>query len=813
MRAQEILMRYSHNQIDVEHLLLALLEQPEGIVPEIMEALGADVEMVKRRLDEILRASPKASIYGGGAGQMFITPRVKRVFDQANREASSLRDEYISTEHIFLAIASERGTPTDRLLRDNSVTKQRIYDAIKELRGGQRVTSPRSETQYRTLEKYSRDLTQFAMEGKLDPVIGRDQEILRVVQVLSRRTKNNPVLIGEAGVGKTAIVEGLAQKIASDDVPEILSGKKVIQLDLGSMVAGSRFRGDFEERLKNAIADIQRSEGEIILFIDEIHNVVGAGSATGALDASNMLKPALARGELQCIGATTLDEYRQYIEKDSALERRFAPVYVDEPSVDEAIEMLRGLRDRYEAHHGVSYTDDALIAAAQLSHRYVTDRRLPDKAIDLIDEAAAKVRIAIHEMPPDLKARRKEIAELAAKENGASADQDYEHAMEYKSERLKLQEEYELQRDAWQREMNLDELVEEGDIAHIVQSWTGIPVSSMLETEAEKLLHMEDRLRERIVGQEEAIVAMANAIRRARSGLKDPRRPIGSFIFLGSSGVGKTEMAKALAEFMFGDEEALLTIDMSEFQERHTVSRLTGAPPGYVGYEEGGQITEAVRRRPYQVVLFDEIEKAHPDVWNSLLQILEEGRLTDGQGHIVDFRNTVLIMTSNIGTRFARKAGTLGFPRPNEDGSEDEENLRGEIRDALKKTFRPEFLNRVDEIIIFHNLTMEHMLQIVDLQMQEVGARLLEQGVQLSLTDTARQWLADKGYDPQFGARPLRRAMQRYIENPLSIQLLSGELAQGQVLADIEEDAMVFRPADGVPLQVPADEVMSEGTA
>jgi len=813
MRAQEILMRYSHNQIDVEHLLLALLEQPEGVVSGIMEALGADVDMVKRRLDEILRASPKASIYGGGAGQMFITPRVKRVFDQANREAGSLRDEYISTEHIFLAIASERGTPTDRLLRDNGITKQRIYDAIKELRGGQRVTSPRAETQYRTLEKYSRDLTRLAYDGKLDPVIGRDQEILRVVQVLSRRTKNNPVLIGEAGVGKTAIVEGLAQKIANDDVPEILSGKKVTQLDLGSMVAGSRFRGDFEERLKNAISEIQRSEGEIILFIDEIHNVVGAGSASGALDASNMLKPALARGELQCIGATTLDEYRQYIEKDSALERRFAPVYVEEPSVDEAIEMLRGLRDRYEAHHGVSYTDEALVAAAQLSHRYVTDRRLPDKAIDLIDEAAAKVRIAIYEMPPDLKEMRKEIAHLTAEENAASTDQDYEHAMEFKSQRLKLKEEYELQRDAWQREMNLDELVEEADIAQVVENWTGIPVSSMMETEAEKLLHMEDRLRERIVGQEEGIVAVANAIRRARSGLKDPRRPIGSFIFLGSSGVGKTEMAKALAEFMFGDQEALLTIDMSDFQERHTVSRLVGAPPGYVGYEEGGQITEAVRRRPYQVVLFDEIEKAHPDVWNSLLQILEEGRLTDGQGHIVDFRNTVLIMTSNIGTRFARKAGTLGFPRPNEDGSEDEENLRSEIRDALKKTFRPEFLNRIDEIIIFHNLTEEHMLQIVDLQMQEVGARLLEQGVQLSLTDAAREWLADEGYDPQFGARPLRRALQRYIENPLSIQLLSGDLVQGHVLADIQDDAIVFRPAEHAPMQVPADEMVSEGTA
>ena len=807
MRAQELLMRYNHNQIDVEHLLLALLEQPEGAVSEIMDKLGADAEAFKQRLDEILRASPKASIYGGGAGQMFITPRVKRVFEQAAREANSLRDEYISTEHIFLAIASERKTPTNHLLQENGITKQRIYEAIKEIRGGQRVTSPHSESQFRTLEKYSRDLTVLAHDGKLDPVIGRDQEILRVIQVLSRRTKNNPVLIGEAGVGKTAIIEGLAQKITDEDVPEILSGKRVVQLDLGSMVAGSRFRGDFEERLKNAIAEIQNSEGEIILFIDEIHNVVGAGSASGALDASNMLKPALARGELQCIGATTLDEYRKYIEKDAALERRFAPVFVDEPGVDEAIQMLYGLRDRYEAHHGVRFTDAALEAAAQLSHRYVTERRLPDKAIDLIDEAAAKVRIAIYEMPPELKAMRKEIQRLTAEENVASTDQDYEHAMEFKAQRLKLQEEFEEKRDTWQREMNLDELVEEADIAQVVETWTGIPVSAMLETEAEKLLHMEDRLRERIVGQEEGIVAVSNAIRRARSGLKDPRRPIGSFIFLGSSGVGKTEMAKALAAFLFGNEEALLTVDMSDFQERHTASRLTGAPPGYVGYEEGGQITEAVRRRPYQVVLFDEIEKAHPDVWNSLLQILEEGRLTDGQGHVVDFRNTVLIMTSNIGTKFADRAGTIGFLRPNGDEDGQEETARGEIRDALKKTFRPEFLNRIDEIIIFHNLTEEHMVEIVDLQMKEVGARLADQGVLLSLTDEARNWLAEQGFDTQFGARPLRRALQRFIENPLSIQLLSGDLQKGKVVADVEEGAIVFRGQEPAAADEPSEQV------
>jgi ATP-dependent Clp protease ATP-binding subunit ClpC len=719
------------------------------------------------------------------------------VLDQANKEASGLKDEYISTEHLFLAIAAERNTPSEKILRELGVSRDRILDAIKELRGGQRVTSPRAESQYRVLEKYSRDLTQLAHERKLDPVIGRDAEILRVIQILSRRTKNNPVLIGEAGVGKTAIAEGLAIKIATEDVPEILSGKSVVQLDLGSMVAGSRFRGDFEERLKGAIQEIQRSEGEIILFIDEIHSVVGAGSASGALDASNMLKPALSRGELQCIGATTLDEYRKYIEKDAALERRFAPVYVEEPSVDEAIQMLIGLRDRYEAHHKVSYSDDALVAAAQLSNRYVPDRRLPDKAIDLIDEAAAKVRIAIYEMPPKLKEMKRELQRVAAEMQAAGEGRDYERAAELKSQSLKLQTEFDEKREAWQREMNLDELVEVEDIAQVVQNWTGIPVSSMMETEAAKLVNMEDRLHEHIVGQSEAIEAISNAIRRSRSGLSDPRRPIGSFIFLGSSGVGKTEMAKALADFLFGNPDALLTIDMSEFQERHTVSRLAGAPPGYVGYEEGGQLTEAVRRRPYQVVLFDEIEKAHPDVWNSLLQILEEGRLTDGQGHQVDFRNTVLIMTSNLGTRFAQQGGSLGFMRSDADG--DEQGLRQNIETQLKKTFRPEFLNRVDDVIIFHNLTREHMLDIVDLQMGELAERLQEQKVTLALTESARAWLAAEGFDPLFGARPLRRAIQRYVENPLALQLLSGELEAGALVADLVEGSIQFSPAPAAP--------------
>ncbi|MDY7039744.1 MAG: AAA family ATPase, partial [Chloroflexota bacterium] len=802
MRAYEILQRYGHNQMDTDHLLLALLEQPEGVIPQLLEKMGVDIEVIREGLDGVLQASPRAAVYGGGTGQVFITPRMKRVLDQANREASRLRDEYTSTEHIFLAIVGEQNTPSARILKDAGVTSDRIHEAIKDLRGGQRITSPTAESRYGALDKYSRDLTQLAREGKLDPVIGRDAEILRVIQVLSRRTKNNPVLIGEAGVGKTAIVEGLAQKIAADDVPEILMGRRVASLDLGAMVAGARLRGDFEERLKAAIEEIQRSQGEIILFIDEIHNVVGAGSASGALDASSLMKPALARGELQCIGATTLDEYRRYIERDSALERRFAPIFVEEPSVDETIEMLCGLRDRYEAHHKVTFSDGSLTVAARLSHRYVTDRHLPDKAIDLIDEAAAKVRVAIYEMPPALKEKRKEIQRLMAEEEAASVARAYERAAEFKIQRIKLEEEFQAEREAWRLEKDLDEIVDENDIAEVVASWTGIPVSQMMETEAEKLVHMEERLHERIVGQDEAIQAVSNAIRRARAGLKDPRRPIGSFIFLGSSGVGKTELAKSLAEFLFGDEEALITVDMGEYQERHTVSRLIGAPPGYVGYDEGGQLTEAVRRRPYRVVLFDEIEKAHPEVWNSLLQILEEGRLTDGQGHTVDFSNTVIVMTSNIGTKYASKGGTLGFVRGREDESEDVREARRQIEDGLKQTFRPEFLNRIDEVIIFHTLTKKHVLQIVDLQMEEIKDRLAEQGLSIELTDAAREWLADEGYDPQFGARPLRRTLQRRVENPLALQLLQGEFAAGDVVVvDADEDGVVFTKKESMLLE------------
>ena len=791
--SQEIVRRYRHSQWDAEHILLALLQLERGVPVEIMESLGVDVDAMKSRLEAVLEASPKVA---HESSQVFATPRALHLVESAKAKADRLKDEYIGTEHLLIGATREREGDAAAILKEFGIDQERVYKALQEIRGSARVTHQRAESKYRALQKYSIDLTDLARQGKLDPVIGRDEEVRRLMQTLTRRTKNNPVIIGMAGVGKTAIAEGLAQSIVGEGVPDILKGRRVVALDMGALVAGSKFRGEFEERLKAVMDEVKQAKGEVILFIDEIHNVVGAGGAEGAIDASNLMKPALARGELQVIGATTPDEYRRYIEKDSALERRFQPIWIEEPPVEDAIEMLRGLKPRYEAHHKSEVDDSAVVAAVKLSDRYLTDRHLPDKAIDLIDEAASKLRIDAQSRPANLLEQERRIQQLLNEEDAASQRSDYEQAATLKAERLKLEQEYTLARDTWLADKKIDTVVDAEDIADLIAKWTGIPVNQLLEEEAAKLLHMEQRLHERVIGQEHAIHAVSEAIRRARAGMSDPRHPAGSFIFLGPTGVGKTELARSLARFMFDSEENMVRIDMSEYMESHTVSRLIGAPPGYVGYEEGGQLTEAVRRRPYRVVLFDEIEKAHPDVFNILLQILDDGRLTDSHGRVVDFRNVVVIMTSNLGTAEVGRPA-LGFRRGEEGSEVEHQKMRTTIETALKKTFRPEFLNRIDEIVIFDPLTQEEIEEIVGLMIHELSKRLAERGVTAELAPAARTWLAKEGFDPVFGARPLRRAIQRYVESPLSKAILAGEFPEGShVTVDVGDEGLTFRKAE-----------------
>ncbi len=794
--SQQLMIQSRHIQWDVEHILMALLQQEKGLVGEILRELGVDVDTVKQEVETVLEKFPRLAYETQQTYQIQPTPRIIQLFQAADAEANRLKDEFISTEHLLIAIIGEEKGEAAAILKHLGVDQEKVYGALQKLRGGHRVTDTRAESKYRSLEKYGRDLTEFARQGKLDPVIGRDDEIKRAMQILTRRTKNNPVIVGDAGVGKTAIAEGLAQKIAADDVPDSLKGRKVIALDMGALVAGSKFRGEFEERLKAVIDEVRQAHGEIILFIDEIHTVVGAGAAEGAIDASNMLKPALAHGELQCVGATTIDEYRKFIEKDKALERRLQPVFIGEPGVEATIEMLRGLRPRYEAHHKIKISDEALEAAARLSQRYISDRYLPDKAIDLIDEAASKLRIDTESAPPEIRSLEQRLKQLTNEEEAVSQRQDYKQAAQLKAEKLRLEEEYKQAKSNWLKQEKISEMVDEEDIAQLISSWTGIPVSQMLEGEAEKLLHMEDRLHERLINQEEAVIAISEAIRRSRAGLKDPKRPIGSFVFLGPTGVGKTELARTLAWFLFDDENTMVRLDMSEYQEKHTVSRLIGAPPGYVGFEEGGQLTEAVRRRPYRVILLDEIEKAHPEVFNTLLQILDDGRLTDGHGRTVDFKNCVIIMTSNAGVELIKRETYIGFATPKDTARAKKQNyeaMKEKVMTEVKKTFRPEFLNRLDEIIVFHELTEEQLRHIVELMVKDLQKRLAERKLGIELTEEAKSWLAREGYDPTFGARPLRRLIERSVENPLSSKLLRGEFKEGDTIkVNIGKDGLTF---------------------
>jgi len=846
LTAQQTTERQNNPQIEPEHVLLALVEQADGVVPTLLRTAGVQPAAIATAIGEHLARLPQS--YGGSSPAL--SQRLRAVLDAAEREASQLNDEYVSTEHVILAIAAEPGrSPAAEILRSAGVSRATLFEALSRVRGSQRVTDPNPEGKYQALERYGKDLTGLARTGKLDPVIGRDEEVRRVIQVLSRRTKNNPVLIGEPGVGKTAIVEGLAQRIVRGDVPEGLQNRQITALDMGALVAGAKYRGEFEERLKAVLQEIASAEGRIILFIDELHTVVGAGAAEGAMDASNMLKPMLARGELHAIGATTLDEYRKHIEKDAALERRFQPVMVAEPTVEDTISILRGLRERYEIHHGVKLKDSALVAAAVLSSRYIADRFLPDKAIDLVDEAASKLRMEIDSMPVELDEVERRIMQLeierealrkesdaASKERLAKLEKEL---ADYKEERGRLATQWEqektaiqatraikeqleeikpaierAQRDgdfaraselqygqlpALERQLQeaearlaqedghrmLKEEVDEDDIAEVVSKWTHIPVSKLMEGEVEKLLHMEERLHQRVVGQHEAVEAVANAMRRARAGIQDPNRPLGSFLFLGPTGVGKTELARALAEFLFDSEQAMVRLDMSEYQEKHTVSRMIGAPPGYVGYDEAGQLTEAVRRRPYSVVLLDEVEKAHPEVLSVLLQLLDDGRLTDGKGRTVDFRNTVVIMTSNLGSQFmverATSEGTL------------DEGVRRQVMEAVRNHFKPEFLNRVDEIILFHPLTREHMGRIIEIQLSALMRRLEDRKVEVTLTDRAKGWLVEEGYDPAYGARPLKRTIQRRVLDEIAMRVLQGEFSDGdRVRIDAGADGLVF---------------------